>query len=98
MPFMFQKHKVDEVEESPGRSADWYADPYGAAARRWYDPARGWTDRVEGAGQEPEKTGLARIDRAAESTDDSTDDVDANGKPARLSRPVDPGMLGRAGG
>ncbi len=87
--------KVGE-EEPPERSGGWYADPYGGGARRWYDEARGWTDRVEGAGQEPEKTGLARIDEAAGSTDDSTEHVDADGKPAPLSRPVDPGMLGHA--
>lgn len=92
MAFMFLKHKVDE-KKSPRRSGDWYADPYGSGARRWYDDTQGWTDRVEGAGQAPEKTGLARIDKAA---DDSTEHLDADGKPAPLSRPVDPGMLGHA--
>jgi hypothetical protein len=92
---MFQKDKV-EKKESAGGSEGWYADPYGAGARRWYDATRGWTDRVEGEGQAPDKTGLARMDEAAESSDDSADDVDADGKPEPLSRPVDPGMLGKA--
>jgi hypothetical protein len=94
MAFLFLTDKVDEKEESAGAAGDWYADPYGDGARRWFDPARGWSDRVEGEGEEPDKTGLARMDEAA---DDSTGDhVDDDGKPARLSRPVDPGMLGKA--
>ena len=92
MAFMFLKHKVDE-KEPPERSGAWYADPYGDGARRWYDRAEGWTDRVEGAGEEPEKTGLARIDEVA---GDSTEHLDADGRSAPLSRPVDPGMLGKA--
>jgi hypothetical protein len=91
---MFQKDKVDD--ESAERPGGWYADPYGEAARRWYDEAEGWTDRVEGAGQEPDKTGLARTDAAATSPDDPTEHVDADGKPESLSRPVDPEMLGQA--
>ena len=93
MAFVFRKAKVEEKQplERPG---DWYADPYGAGARRYFDEDDGWTDRVEGEGEEPDKTGLARMDEAA---DDSTGDhVDDDGKPARLSRPVDPGMLGKA--
>lgn len=92
MGFMFLKHKVDE-KQPPGNSGAWYADPYGGGARRWYDRARGWTDRVEGAGQEPESTGLARVDEAAGG---SAKHLDADGRQAPLSRPVDPGMLGRA--
>jgi hypothetical protein len=95
MAFMFLKDKVDKKESSQ-RSGDWYADPYGEGARRWFDETRGWTDRIEGAGQEPDKTGLARMDEAAESNDDSPDHLDADGKSARLSRPVDPSMLGHA--
>ena len=91
---MFQKDKVEE--KSAEGSGDWYADPYGDGARRWYDEARGWTDRVEGEGQEPDKTGLARLDEAAGASDYSADHVDSDGKPARLSRTVDPGMLGHA--
>jgi hypothetical protein len=88
MVFLFKKDKADE-KESPERSGDWYADPYGDGARRWFDETRGWTDRVEGAGQEPDKTGLARMDEAADSSEDSPDHLDADGKPAPLSRPVD---------
>jgi len=95
MAFMFRKDKVEE-QESSERSGDWYPDPYGDAARRWHDDRRGWTDRVEGEGQPPDKTGLARLDETAEHTDDSTEHVDADGKPAPLSRKVDPAMLGRA--
>lgn len=92
MAFMFLKHKVDE-KRPPESSGAWYADPYGGGARRWYDDAQGWTERVEGEGQEPEKTGLARIDEAA---GDSTEHVDADGTPEPLSRPVDAGMLGQS--
>lgn len=95
MASLFKKDKVDE-EESPGSASDWYADPYGEGARRWFDKTEGWTDRVEGAGQEPDKTGLARTDEAAESSDDSPDHLDADGKPAPLSRPVDPKYLANA--
>lgn len=96
MTFMFRKDKVDETEEPPGAAGDWYADPYGAGARRWFDPAQGWSDRVQGEGKEPDKTGLARMDHHADSADHSTDHLDADGNPAPLSRLVDPGMLGRA--
>ena len=92
MAFIFLKHKVGE-KQRPERSGAWYAHPYGGGARRWYDEAQAWTKRVEGAGQEPEKTGLARIDEAA---GDSTENLDADGRPAPLSRPVDPEMLGHA--
>jgi hypothetical protein len=95
MAFLFQKNKVDE-EKSPEHSGGWYADPYGDGARRWFDQKQGWTDRVEGAGQEPDKTGMARIDEAATSNDDSPDHLDEDGKPAPLSRQVDASMLGRA--
>lgn len=91
MAFKFKKDKVDE-QESPKREGDWYADPYGNASRRWFDETEGWTDRVEGEGQEPDKTGLVRMDEAAASTDDSPDSQEADDK---LSRPVDPSMLGR---
>jgi hypothetical protein len=87
MAAMFQKDKVDE-QESSERSGEWYADPYGDGARRWYDETKGWTDRVEGEGEEPDKTGLARMDEAAESGDGSTEHVDEDGNPAPLSRPV----------
>jgi hypothetical protein len=93
---MFQKDKVEEKQSAEGSGGGWYADPYGDGARRWYDATRGWTDRIEGEGQEPDKTGLARLDEAAGSSEDSADHTDADGKPAQLSRPVDPGMLGHA--
>jgi hypothetical protein len=96
MAILFKKEdKVDE-EDSPGRSSDWYADPYGEGARRFFDKTKGWTDQVEGVGEKPDKTGLARMDEAAESTDASSEHVDADGEPAKLSRPVDAGMLGQA--
>jgi hypothetical protein len=95
MAFLFQKSKVDK-DESPERSGGWYADPYGDGARRWFDETQGWTDRVEGAGQEPDKTGMARIDEAASSSDDSPAHLNEDGTPAPLSRQVDASMLGRA--
>jgi len=95
MAFTFRKHKAEE-KQPVEQAGDWYADPYGHAARRWFDVARGWTDRVQGAGEEPDKIGLPRMDKAAATRDDSTDDADADGKPAPLSRPVDPEVLGRA--
>jgi hypothetical protein len=92
---LFQKDKVENQGLAEG-SGDWYADPYGGGARRWYDNRKGWTDRVQGVGEDPDKTGLARTDQAASATDDSREDVDADGNPAPLSRHVDAGMLGRA--
>jgi flavin reductase (DIM6/NTAB) family NADH-FMN oxidoreductase RutF len=62
MAFMFRK--VARTAAKSKHSGGWYADPYGAAARRWYDSVDGWTDRVEGAGLHPDKTGVARIDDA----------------------------------
>jgi hypothetical protein len=94
MAFMFQKNKVDE--KAAEGSGNWYADPYGDGARRWYDDRRGWTDRVEGKGEAPDKTGLARLDKAAADDDGAPAELDADGNPAPLSRPVDAGMLGRA--
>lgn len=92
MAFRFRKDKGQEKQplERPG---DWYADPYGHAARRWYDVARGWTDRVEGAGQAPDKTGLPGVDEAAATSNGLRADVDANGKPA--PRSVAGGLGGR---
>ena len=62
MAFTFRKAAPTATNSK--RSGGWYADPYGAAARRWYDSVDGWTDRVEGAGLDPDKTGLARVDEA----------------------------------
>lgn len=66
----------------------WYADPFGHAARRWYEPKEGWTDRVEGEGQKPDKTGLARLDEAAVTPVGAERPLDANGEPEPLSRPA----------
>jgi hypothetical protein len=74
-----------QVEQSGG----WYADPFGTAARRWYEPRSGWSDRVEGEGQAPDETGVARMDEAAISEAGSARPVDADGKLLPLSRPVD---------
>ena len=62
---IWERHKVVERDESSGRRGGWYADPFGTAARRWYDQVSGWTDRVQGPGEAPDKTGLARMDDAA---------------------------------
>ncbi len=67
MTFTFRKIRVTSAEQ-PKPSGGWYADPYGAAARRWYDDTLGWTDRVQGAGLEPDKTGMARVDEASTNT------------------------------
>ena len=89
MAFASRKGKVHEAK-APKHSGGWYADPYGTAARRWYDSISGWSDRVEGAGQAPDKTGLARVDEAALAPEDSTRRVDGDRKPVSLSRPIDP--------
>jgi hypothetical protein len=57
------KDKVPEPDQRE-RSGGWYADPYGVGARRWYDNKDGWTDRVEGVGEKPDKTGVSRLDEA----------------------------------
>jgi hypothetical protein len=95
MAFAFRKNKVPEAE-SPQQTGGWYADPYGAGARRWFDTFSGWSKRVEGAGQAPDKTGLARMDEAAATADGSPRPVDADGTPAPLSRPVDPKYMADA--
>lgn len=93
MAFTFRnavrKDKLREAK-SPEHSGGWYPDPYGAGARRWYDTFSGWSKRVEGAGQTPDKTGLARMDEAAVTPDDSPRHLDEHGTPVPLSRPVDP--------
>ena len=49
MAFRFRKRT--EATTAPDKpSGGWYADPYGTAARRWYDDRDGWTDRVQGEG------------------------------------------------
>jgi hypothetical protein len=77
------------VSKPVEQSGAWYADPFGTAARRWYDNRGGWSDRVEGAGQAPDRTGVARMDEAAISEAGAVRAVDANGKLLPLSRPVD---------
>jgi hypothetical protein len=64
MAFRFRKAAATtaEARESTG---GWFADPYGTAARRWYDNRQGWTDQVQGEGEEPDQTGLARVDKAS---------------------------------
>ena len=54
-------------------SGGWYADPYGAASRRWYDDCAGWTDQVQGEGLEPDKTGMTRVDQVGGSTNGRTE-------------------------
>ncbi len=92
MAFRFRKDKGQEKQplERPG---DWYPDPYGHAARRWFDVARGWTDRVEGPGQPPDKTGLPGVDEAAATSNRLTAHVDADGHLA--PRSVAEGLGGR---
>ncbi len=90
-----RERKIHEAQ-SPQRSGRWYPDPYGTAARRWYEEATGWSDRVEGAGQAPDKTGLARMDEAAVAPLDWPRHVDADGTLTPLSRPVDPKHMANA--
>ncbi len=95
MAFRFRSGK-SRVAEPAAHSGGWYADPYGTAARRWYDNISGWTDRVQDAGQAPDKTGLVRMDEAAVAPDHAPRLLDADGKPVPLSRPVDPKDLADA--
>ncbi len=69
MAFRFRKTQ-STTAEAPKPSGGWYADPYGTAARRWYDNSEGWTERVQGAGLEPDKTGVARVDKTPSSGPD----------------------------
>jgi hypothetical protein len=95
MAFRFRGGKVREAD-LPEPSGGWYADPYGTAARRWYDSINGWSDRVQDPGQPPDKTGLARMDEAAVAPDHSPRPLNADGKPVPLSRDVDPEDLADA--
>ena len=95
MAFAFRKGKPQEAKPRE-HSGGWFPDPYGIAARRWYDVTTGWSERVDGAGQVPDKTGLARMDEAAVAPDDWSRPVDADGKLAPLSRPVDPKYMANA--
>ena len=95
MAFTFRRDKVRKAE-SREHSGGWYADPYGAGARRWYDSVSGWSDRVEGVGQAPDKTGLERMDGAAVTPGGSARPVDEHGTPLPLSRTVDPKYMADA--
>lgn len=75
--------------KSREHSGAWYADPYGTAARRWYDNVTGWSDQVQDAGQPPDETGLERMDEAAVAPNNPPRLLDEDGKPLPLSRPVD---------
>jgi hypothetical protein len=96
MGFSLRKDKVAERGETPGGRGGWYADPFGTAARRWYDQISGWTDRVQEPGEAPDKTGLARMDEAAVAAADATRSLDSDGEPMPLSRPVDPKYMANA--
>lgn len=97
MAFRFRSGKVREAEAREEPPGDWYADPYGTAARRWYDPIHGWSaDRVQGAGQVPDKTGLARMDEAAVAADHPPRLHDADGNLVPLSRHVESKDLANA--
>ena len=96
MTLTTRRRKVLEAADSSQSSGGWYPDPYGTAARRWYDNRSGWSTRVERPGQAPDRTGLPRIDEAAESLQESIRPVDPDGKPVPLSRPVDPQYMANA--
>ncbi len=87
MAFIFRSNNVGKADpaEQPG---GWYADPYGLAARRWFDNVNGWSDRVQEAGKAPDKTGVTRVDEAAVARN-WTRQVGADGELVPLSRPVD---------
>lgn len=70
--FGFRKARATTADPRRPRGG-WYSDPYGAAARRWYEHIEGWTDRVQGAGLEPDKTGVARVDEATASSHAETE-------------------------
>ncbi len=95
---MFFGSRSGRIREAQSRedSGGWYGDPYGTAARRWYDSKSGWSDRVQDEGQTPDKTGLVRMDEAAVAPDNSPRLLDADGNPLPLSRPVDPRYMADA--
>ncbi len=97
MAFMSRRNKnrVDDAEPLEHRG-DWYADPYGTAARRWYDDVTGWSDCVQEDGEAPDKTGLARMDEAAVRPDHTPKPIGEDGKPVPLSRPVDSNHMANA--
>ncbi len=94
MTFMFRKAAHTAADRK--RSGGWYADPYGSAARRWYDSVDGWTDRVDGAGLDPDKTGVARVDGASGSFNARTKHSNIDGAPTstRAGAPENPPRAG----
>ena len=64
---LFGTNHVDDVKPTE-HSGGWYADPFGAAARRWFDNVSGWSNRVQEPGRAPDRTGVARVDEAARLT------------------------------
>lgn len=96
MAFTFWKREAPERHLAAEHRGGWYADPFGTAARRWHDSIDGWTDRVEGPGEPPDATGLARMDEAAASSGESTGSATPDGEPVPLSRPVDLKYMQRA--
>ena len=86
LPFGQNKRQYMNAEEHA--TGGWYPDPYGHAARRWFEPKEGWTDRVEGEGEQPDKTGLARCDDAAITEPGTERPLDEHGEPEPLSRQV----------
>jgi hypothetical protein len=102
MAITFRRRPAHEARASVRKAAasehsgGWYPDPYGAAARRWYDNVSGWSDRVQEAGHAPDKTGLIRTDEAAVAPHHAARRVDEDGKLVPLSRPVDRQYLANA--
>ncbi len=85
MAFTFRKAAQTADQQSEHEhSGGWYSDPYGVAARRWYDSTDGWTDRVEGAGLDPEKTGITRVDEANAPVHARTEHSDLDGTPTAM--------------
>jgi len=74
MAFRFLR-RADRAPKQAERCGGWYADPFGAAARRWYDNVSGWSDRVEEPGAAPDKTGVARMDEDAIATAEASRSV-----------------------
>ena len=73
----FRFRKTPETPAEPRKpSGGWYADPFGAASRRWYDDTQGWTDQVQGEGLEPDKIGVTRVDDAMESSHARTEPIE----------------------
>jgi hypothetical protein len=87
MAFRFRRVVLKKAEP-PQPSGGWYADPFGSAARRWYDDRQGWRDRVQGPSLEPDKTGLARIDEPWHRSTTRSSAWMPTPPPRRLQRPA----------